>query len=81
LYIDLKYEPGKNDLICLFRIEPDKGISIKKAAENVAAESSVGTWTEVKTMNPEIRKLGSKVFEIKGRNYSNQVICRRYSAA
>lgn len=66
MYIDLKYEPGKNDLICLFRIEPDKGISIKKAAENVAAESSVGTWTEVKTMNPEIRKLGSKVFEIKG---------------
>lgn len=68
MYIDLKYEPGKNDLICLFRIEPDKGISIKKAAENVAAESSVGTWTEVKTMSPEIRKLGSKVFEIKG-NY------------
>ena len=67
MYIDLKYEPEKNDLICLFRIEPDKGISIKKAAENVAAESSIGTWTEVK-MSPEIRKLGAKIFEIKG-NY------------
>jgi ribulose-bisphosphate carboxylase large chain len=66
-YIDLKYEPDKNDLVCLFRIEPEKGISIKKAAEDVAAESSIGTWTEVKTMTPRIRKLRAKVFEIKGK--------------
>lgn len=66
MYVDLKYEPEKNDLICEFRIEPAKGISIKEAAENIAAESSIGTWTEVKTMNPEIRKLGAKVFSIKG---------------
>jgi ribulose-bisphosphate carboxylase large chain len=66
-YIDLKYEPDKNDLICLFRIEPSKGISMKQAAEDVAAESSIGTWVDVKTMTPKIRELGAKVFEIKGK--------------
>ena len=67
-YIDLKYKPDKNDLVCLFRIGPEKGVSIKKAAEHVAGESSIGTWTHVKTMKPRIKKLGAKVFEIKG-NY------------
>jgi ribulose-bisphosphate carboxylase large chain len=68
LYIDTKYEPEKNDLVCEFRLEPARGISMKKAAEQVAAESSVGTWTEVKTMNPRIRKMAAKVFEMNG-NY------------
>jgi ribulose-bisphosphate carboxylase large chain len=66
LYVDLKYEPEKDDLICEFRVEPEKGISIREAAENIAAESSIGTWTEV-PMNDRIRKLGAKVFEIKGK--------------
>jgi ribulose-bisphosphate carboxylase large chain len=67
LYVDLKYEPEKNDLICEFRIEPSRGVSIKQAAESIAAESSIGTWTEVKTMSDRIRKLGAKVFDIKGK--------------
>lgn len=66
-YIDLKYKTSKNDLICEFRIEPNK-VSIKEAAETIAAESSIGTWTEVKTMKPRIKRLGAKVFEVKG-NY------------
>jgi len=66
-YIDLKYKPSKNDLVCEFRIEPNK-VSIKEAAEAIAAESSIGTWTDVKTMKPRIKKLGAKIFEIKG-NY------------
>jgi ribulose-bisphosphate carboxylase large chain len=65
-YIDLKYKPSKNDLVCEFRIEPNK-VSIKEAAETIAAESSIGTWTDVKTMRPEIKRLGAKVFEIKGK--------------
>jgi len=64
-YIDLKYKPEKSDLICLFRVEPGKDFSIRQAAENVAAESSIGTWVTVKTMKPRIKKLGAKVFEIK----------------
>lgn len=67
-YVDLKYKPDKKDLVCLFRIEPENGIFIKEAAEHVAGESSIGTWTDVKTMKPRIKKLGAKIFEIKG-NY------------
>ena len=66
MYVDLKYEPKENDLICEFRVETAKA-SIKEAAEQIAAESSIGTWTEVKTMNPRIQKLGAKVFDIKGK--------------
>lgn len=68
MYVDLKYEPEKNDLICEFRVEPSKGFSIKQASESIAAESSIGTWVEVSTMNDRIRRLGAKVFEIKDRN-------------
>tara|TARA_Y100000294_G_scaffold171559_1_gene185193 strand:+ start:2244 stop:3506 length:1263 start_codon:yes stop_codon:yes gene_type:complete len=64
-FIDLKYKP-KNDLVCLFRISPNK-ISMKKAANTVALESSVGTWDKVEKLNEKlIKKLGAKVFSIKG---------------
>jgi len=65
-FINLKYKPKSNDLICLFRIEPNK-ISLKDAAANVALESSVGTWTEVKEAD-HVNKLAAKVFSIKGKN-------------
>ena len=47
-FINLKYEPEKNDLIALFYIEPNKrkGINLRRAAGAVADESSVGTWAE-----------------------------------
>jgi len=67
-YVDLNYKPEKDDLVCIFRVEPTKGISLKKAVEAIASESSIGTWLEVKTMKPRIKKLGAKVFETKG-NY------------
>lgn len=62
-YINLYYKPTEEDLICKFYIEPNK-ISFEKCAEQVAAESSIGTWTEVKTMKKRIEKIGAKVFEI-----------------
>jgi ribulose-bisphosphate carboxylase large chain len=37
---------------------------MKEAAGRVASESSVGTWTEVTTMRPRIRKLMAKAYEI-----------------
>jgi ribulose-bisphosphate carboxylase large chain len=64
-YINLNYEPSKDDLICEFRIEPEKGFTIKEAAEKIASESSVGTWTEVKTMKPRIKSLAAKIFEVR----------------
>jgi ribulose-bisphosphate carboxylase large chain len=52
-YIDLKYRPSSNDLRCEYYLEPN-GMSIEKAAEHIAAESSIGTWTDLYTMNKEI---------------------------
>jgi len=63
-FIDLKYKP-KDDLICLFRISPARNISMKKAANTVALESSIGTWTEVPGKD-YVKKLKAKVFSIKG---------------
>jgi ribulose-bisphosphate carboxylase large chain len=64
-FINLKYKPKSSDLICLFRIEPNK-VSLKESAANVALESSVGTWTEVKSEKDYVRKLAAQVFSIKG---------------
>jgi len=61
-FINLRYKP-KNDLICLLKINPNK-ISLEKAANTVALESSVGTWTKIKENN-YIEKLKAKVFSIK----------------
>jgi ribulose-bisphosphate carboxylase large chain len=66
-YVDLNYRP-RNDMVCEFYIEPAKGLSVKEAAEHIAGESSVGTWTEVSTSTPRIRKMAAKIFSIKG-NY------------
>ncbi len=62
-YIDLKYKPKKEDVVCLFRVEPNK-ISFEKAADTIALESSVGTWTDLITMNKNIKKLRARVFEM-----------------
>ncbi|MBU0958438.1 MAG: type III ribulose-bisphosphate carboxylase [Nanoarchaeota archaeon] len=62
-FIDLKYNP-KNDLICLFKIKPARGLDMKKAANTVALESSTGTWTKVPGKD-YVEKLRAKVFSIK----------------
>jgi ribulose-bisphosphate carboxylase large chain len=66
-FLNLKYKPKETDLVCLFRVEPNK-VSIQEASENVALESSTGTWDEVSTEKEYMKKLGAKVFSIKG-NY------------
>ncbi|MFH1326693.1 MAG: type III ribulose-bisphosphate carboxylase [archaeon] len=63
-FVDLKHKP-KNELICLFKVKPAKGISMKKAVNTVALESSVGTWTDVKQRD-YVKELRAKVFSIKG---------------
>jgi ribulose-bisphosphate carboxylase large chain len=62
-FVDLKYEPAETDLICTFYVEPE-GISLKEAAGGVAAESSIGTWTELTTSKPYVAKLAACVFSI-----------------
>jgi len=65
-FINLKYKPKRSDLICLFRVEPNK-MSLKEAAATVALESSIGTWSELSTEQDYMKKLAAKVFSIKGR--------------
>ncbi|TKJ17875.1 type III ribulose-bisphosphate carboxylase [Candidatus Woesearchaeota archaeon B3_Woes] len=65
-YIDLKYKPSLDDVIVEYFVEPNK-ISVSEAAEQIAAESSIGTWTSIVTMSPKIaKKLKPTVFSIKG---------------
>ncbi|UCD03073.1 MAG: type III ribulose-bisphosphate carboxylase [Candidatus Aenigmatarchaeota archaeon] len=67
-YIQLNYRPDDKDVVCDFYLEPGRGLTVKKAAEHVAAESSIGTWTDVSTMSPRIMRMSAKVFSIKGNN-------------
>jgi ribulose-bisphosphate carboxylase large chain len=64
-FIDTKYKPKETDLICTFHVEPEE-ISLKEAAGGVAAESSIGTWTELTTSKPYISNLAAHVFNIEG---------------
>src|SRR3989344_583945 len=68
-FVDLKYKPSSSDLICLFRFEPARGISANECAGRIASESSNGTWSDLKTLKPHIRKIRGRTFEIKG-NYA-----------
>lgn len=64
-YIDLNYKLGEDDIIASFYLEPAGGLSLERASEYIAAESSIGTWTDIKTMKPEITgKLKPSIFEI-----------------
>ena len=66
-FVDLSYAPEEDDLICDFYVEP-RGIDLKVAAGGVAAESSIGTWTELTTIKPYVVKLHATVFEMRGHN-------------
>ena len=64
-YIDLEYEPQDSDFLVLFRAEPPAGKDVKYVANKIAEESSIGTWTELKTLLPEIwEKLRARVYDI-----------------
>ncbi len=63
-FIHTGYKP-KDDLVCLFRVEPNR-ISFKKAANTIALESSVGTWTKLNSKKErDVKKHRAKVFSIK----------------
>ena len=64
-FVDLTYKPTDDDLLCSFSVEP-QGLDMKVAAGGVAAESSIGTWTELTTAEPYMEKLHATVFEVQG---------------
>ncbi|NYZ77702.1 ribulose-bisphosphate carboxylase large subunit [Candidatus Micrarchaeota archaeon] len=53
-YIDKKYVPDENDFVVLMWAGGSE--PIEKIAEAIAAESSVGSWTKLKTMNDFVWK-------------------------
>lgn len=64
-YIDPGYQPRESDVIVEFYVEPADGESFESAANKVAVESSIGTWTDIKTMLPEVyERLRPHVFEM-----------------
>ena len=64
-FVELNYKPKETDLTCTFSVEPE-GISLNEAAGGVAAESSVGTWTELTTELPYVKQLAAHVYSIQG---------------
>src|SRR3972149_10972972 len=65
-FVDSSYKPSKTDLVCLFRVTPAKGITMKEAAGRVASESSAGTWTTLYKLPPRVRKIMAVAFDIHG---------------
>jgi ribulose-bisphosphate carboxylase large chain len=63
MYVDLDFEPdSKKYIIASFHLEAE---NVLKCAEFLAAESSIGTWTELTTMKKRIEKLKALVFKHK----------------
>jgi ribulose-bisphosphate carboxylase large chain len=63
-YLDLKYRPDKkNDFVVLMWAKGTE--PLEKLAEALAAESSVGSWTKLKTMNDFVWKhYRARVFKL-----------------
>jgi ribulose-bisphosphate carboxylase large chain len=61
-FVDWGHRPAKTDMICLFRLTPAANISFNEAVGRVASESSNGTWTELTTLKPHIRKIRARAF-------------------
>ena len=66
-YIKLGYKPKKNELVCVYKFKPAKGVSREEAAGAIAAESSTGTWTKLSTMSlKRMTRIGAKVYKFNG---------------
>lgn len=63
-FVHLNYKPKDTDLLTEFHIGLPEGVSVKRGAGAVAAESSIGTWTELTTVKPYMTNLAAKVYEI-----------------
>ncbi len=77
-YIELDYEPDlENDIVLWHWVSGD--MPIEKLSEAIAAESSVGTWTELKTVNKEVfEKLRAKVYRIEEINENSGFVWLAY---
>ena len=64
-FVHLDYKPKHSDILTSFRIGGlSESTSFKRGAGAVAAESSIGTWTELTTTKPYMMNLAAKVYDI-----------------
>lgn len=71
-YVDKNYTPNDKDLIALYYVEraPEECASLEQACEEIAKESSIGTWTDIITMSKEIAdKLRPSAYYIDEQNH------------
>ncbi|MBT7500766.1 ribulose-bisphosphate carboxylase large subunit, partial [Candidatus Falkowbacteria bacterium] len=63
-FIDQGYKPNlTKDLLATFYMEPNG--PFEEAADAVAGESSIGSWTDLSTLKPEVaKKLKATVYYI-----------------
>lgn len=72
-YINTKFKPSREHLIAEFSLYPRK-ISFRRAAEEVAAESSIGTWTDLTTLTPSIaKKLKPTIFYLNKKTHTIRI--------
>jgi ribulose-bisphosphate carboxylase large chain len=68
-FIDTKYKPKNTDVICQFKITPARGYDFREVCSITAGESSVGTWTDISTINKKMqKKIAPKVYYIDEKN-------------
>ncbi|MFX1386189.1 MAG: type III ribulose-bisphosphate carboxylase [Promethearchaeota archaeon] len=69
-YVNLDYKPDDNDLIAMYYVEKAPQCrDLEQACEEIAKESSIGTWTEIATLSADIAKrLKPSVFYIDPNN-------------
>ena len=69
-YVNLEYAPNKKDLIVMYYVEKAAECkSLEQVCEEIAKESSIGTWTEIATLSGDIAKrLKPSVFYIDSTN-------------
>ncbi len=64
-YVNTRYKPKHSEMVCGFYAQGTKGVKPKWLAGAIAAESSIGTWTELTTTKPYMKNLAATVFEMK----------------
>lgn len=65
-YLNLNYNPSEKDLRVMYYVEKAADTSsLEKACEEIAKESSIGTWTEIATLSEDIaQRLKPSVYHI-----------------
>lgn len=69
-YVNLDYRPNNNDLIAMYYVELSPECrDFEQACEEIAKESSIGTWTEIATLSADIaERLKPSAFYIDPKN-------------